>query len=201
MQIIIDVWFVQGMIKVIFDVWLKGWDECNGGNLMLCLDEVDIEFYVVDFYVKLCYIVFSQLMLILVNQLFIVIGFGKFFCNVQFDLVVNFGVVKVDSDGVGYYILWGLMEDVVLIFELLVYFLLYSECIKLIGGKDWVIMYCYVINLIVLIYVLENYSDFFICKLWEGSIECLVVFLDGVGILLWMVLGIDEIGQVIVEIM
>lgn len=131
-------------------------------------------------------------------MLFIVIGFGKFFCNVQFDLVVNLGVVKIDSDGVGYYILWGLIYDVVFIFEFLVYFFFYCECIKVIYGKDCVIMYCYVINLIVFIYVLENNIVLIICKLWEGSIECLVVFLDGVGILLWMVSGIDEIGQVIV---
>lgn len=38
------------MIKVIIDVWLKGWDECNGGNLMLCLDDVDIVLYYDNFY-------------------------------------------------------------------------------------------------------------------------------------------------------
>lgn len=29
--------------------------------------------------------------------------------------------------------------------------------------------------------------------------ECLVVFLEGIFIILWMVLGINEIGEVIVE--
>lgn len=30
-------------------------------------------------------------------------------------------------------------------------------------------------------------------------IECLVVFLDGVGIILWLVFGMNEIGVVMVE--
>ena len=40
-----------------------------------------------------------------------------------------------------------------------------------------------------------------LCKLWEGSTECLVVFPDGVGILPWMVPGTDEIGQATAETM
>lgn len=39
MQNITDSWFVQGMIKATSDAWLKGWDERNGGNLTLRLDE------------------------------------------------------------------------------------------------------------------------------------------------------------------
>ena len=50
-------------------------------------------------------------------------------------------------------------------------------------------------------YVLENNSDLFTRKLWEGSTECLVVFPDGVGILPWMVPGTDEIGQATAEAM
>ncbi|EJP4075053.1 rhamnulose-1-phosphate aldolase, partial [Escherichia coli] len=42
MQTIIHSWFVQGMIKATTDAWLKGWDERNGGNLTLRLDEADI---------------------------------------------------------------------------------------------------------------------------------------------------------------
>ncbi|MDT1838281.1 rhamnulose-1-phosphate aldolase, partial [Acinetobacter baumannii] len=52
MQTIIDAWFVQGMIKATSDAWLKGWDERNGGNLTLRLDEADIEPYAADFHAK-----------------------------------------------------------------------------------------------------------------------------------------------------
>ncbi|HBU0580789.1 TPA: rhamnulose-1-phosphate aldolase [Klebsiella pneumoniae] len=195
MQTIIDAWFVQGMIKATSDAWLKGWDERNGGNLTLRLDEADIEPYAADFHAQPRYIALSQPMPTLANQPFIVTGSGKFFRNVQLDPAANLGVVKVDSDGAGYHILWGLTEDAVPTSELPAHFLSHSERIKLTGGKDRVIMHCHATNLIALTYVLENHSDLFTRKLWEGSTECLVVFPDGVGILPWMVPGTDEIGQ------
>ncbi len=42
MQNITQSRFVQGMIKATTDAWLKGWDERNGGNLTLRLDDADI---------------------------------------------------------------------------------------------------------------------------------------------------------------
>ncbi len=42
MQNITQSWFVQGMIKATTDAWLKGWDERNGGNLTLRLEDADI---------------------------------------------------------------------------------------------------------------------------------------------------------------
>ncbi len=45
MQNITQSWFVQGMIKATTDAWLKGWDERNGGNLTLRLDDADIALY------------------------------------------------------------------------------------------------------------------------------------------------------------
>lgn len=50
---------------------------------------------------------------LLANTPFIVTGSGKFFRNVQLDPAANLGVVKIDSDGAGYHILWGLTHDAV----------------------------------------------------------------------------------------
>lgn len=40
----------RGMIKATSDAWLKGWDERNGGNLTLRLDEADIAPFSADFH-------------------------------------------------------------------------------------------------------------------------------------------------------
>lgn len=61
--------------------------------------------------------------------------------------------MKVDSDGAGYHILWGLTEDAVPTSELPAHFLSHSERIKLTDGKDRVIMHCHATNLIALTYV------------------------------------------------
>ena len=195
MQTITDAWFVQGMIKATSDAWLKGWDERNGGNLTLRLDESDIAPFQAEFYPQPCYIALSQPMPQLANTPFIVTGSGKFFRNVQLCPAANLGVVQVDSDGAGYHILWGLTDDAVPTSELPAHFLSHCERIIATGGKDRVIMHCHATNLIALTYVLENSTALFTRKLWEGSTECLVVFPDGVGILPWMVPGTDEIGQ------
>lgn len=195
MQNITQSWFVQGMIKATTDAWLKGWDERNGGNLTLRLDDADIAPYHDNFHPQPRYIPLSQPMPLLANTPFIVTGSGKFFRNVQLDPAANLGIVKVDSDGAGYHILWGLTNEAVPTSELPAHFLSHCERIKTTNGKDRVIMHCHATNLIALTYVLENDTAVFTRQLWEGSTECLVVFPDGVGILPWMVPGTDEIGQ------
>ncbi|MFE8148505.1 rhamnulose-1-phosphate aldolase [Brenneria goodwinii] len=194
MQNILNAWFVEGMIKATSDAWLKGWDERNGGNITLRLSADDIAPYQADFHQQPRYIALSQPMPDLADTPFIVTGSGKFFRNVQLDPAGNLGVVRVDDNGTGYHILWGLENDAVPTSELASHFQSHSVRMKATGGKDHVIMHCHATNLIALTYVLENDSDIITRKLWEGSTECLVVFPDGVGILPWMVPGTDEIG-------
>ena len=143
MQNITTSWFVQGMIKATSDAWLKGWDERNGGNLTLRLDEADIAPFSADFHEKPRYIALSQPMPLLANTPFIVTGSGKFFRNVQLDPAANLGVVKIDSDGAGYHILWGLTHEAVPTSELPAHFLSHCERIKATNGKDRVIMHCH----------------------------------------------------------
>ncbi|MGB7800464.1 rhamnulose-1-phosphate aldolase [Buttiauxella sp.] len=195
MQNILNAWFVEGMIKATSDAWLKGWDERNGGNITMRLDEADITPFEAEFHAAPRYIALSQPMPELANTPFIVTGSGKFFRNVQLDPAANIGVVKVDNRGTGYHILWGLENEAVPTSELASHFQSHSVRIRTTGGKDRVIMHCHATNLIALTYVLENDTDVITRKLWEGSTECLVVFPDGVGILPWMVPGTDEIGN------
>jgi rhamnulose-1-phosphate aldolase len=130
--------------------------ERNGGNLTLRLDDADLAPFEADFHPKPRYIALSQPMPLLANTAFIVTGSGKFFRNVQLDPTANLGVVKVDSDGAGYHILWGLTNEAVPTSELPAHFLSHCERIKATNGKDRVIMHCHATNLIALTYVLEN---------------------------------------------
>ncbi len=49
MQAILSSWFIQGMIKATSDMWHKGWDERNGGNISLRLLAEEVEPYRRDF--------------------------------------------------------------------------------------------------------------------------------------------------------
>ncbi|MBK5143920.1 rhamnulose-1-phosphate aldolase [Budviciaceae bacterium BWR-B9] len=194
MQHIISSWFVQDMVKATSDMWLKGWDERNGGNISLRLLPEDIAPYQKDFYAEPRYEALSQAMPQLANHYFIVTGSGKFFRNVQLNPAENLVVLQVNGEGTGYGILWGLDKGGLPTSELAAHFQSHIVRMGVSAGKDRVIMHCHATNLIALSYVLELKNEVFTRELWEGSTECLVVFPDGVGIVPWMVPGTDGIG-------
>ncbi|ACS87247.1 rhamnulose-1-phosphate aldolase [Musicola paradisiaca] len=199
MQSILSSWFVQGMVKATGDMWLKGWDERNGGNISLRLTTEDITPYESDFYPQPRHEALSQPMPELANGWFIVTGSGKFFRNVPLDPAENLVLLQVDANGAGYRIFWGLTAGGLPTSELAAHFQSHIVRIGVSGGRDRVIMHCHATNLIALSYVLELTSATFTRELWEGSTECLVVFPDGVGIVPWMVPGTDAIGTATAE--
>ena len=194
MQQIQSSWFVQGMIKATYDMWLKGWDERNGGNVSLRLLESDIISFKNDFYQNPRHVTLTQDVSKLANQYFIVTGSGKFFRNVILDPADTLAVVKIDEQGKGYYIMWGLINGGLPTSELAAHLQSHIVRIEKSQGKDRVIMHCHATNLIALTYVLELDTAVITRLLWEMSTECLVVFPDGVGVVPWMVPGKDEIG-------
>ncbi|UJR63266.1 rhamnulose-1-phosphate aldolase [Dickeya zeae] len=199
MQSTLSSWFVQGMIKATSDMWLKGWDERNGGNISLRLTTNDVTPFESDFYPHPRHETLSQPMPELAGCWFIVTGSGKFFRNVQLDPADNLVLLQVNGDGRGYRIFWGLTNGGLPTSELAAHFQSHIVRMKVSGGRDRVIMHCHATNLIALSYVLELNSATFTRELWEGSTECLVVFPDGIGIVPWMVPGTDAIGDATAE--
>lgn len=195
MQSILSSWFVQGMVKATSDMWLKGWDERNGGNVSLRLLEEEAEPFAADFYAEPRCVELTKPAPELANCWFLVTGSGKFFRNVQLDPADSLALLKVDEKGLSYKIHWGLANGGLPTSELAAHFQSHSVRKAVSGGTDRVIMHCHATNFMALSYVVDLDSARFTRLLWEGSTECLVVFPDGVGILPWMVPGTDEIGQ------
>lgn len=195
MQSILSSWFVQGMVKATSDMWLKGWDERNGGNVSLRLLEEETAPFAGDFYEEPRCVELTKPAPELANCWFLVTGSGKFFRNVQLDPADSLALLKVDEKGLSYKIHWGLTNGGLPTSELAAHFQSHSVRKVVSGGVDRVIMHCHATNFMSLSYVVDLDSARFTRLLWEGSTECLVVFPDGVGILPWMVPGTDEIGQ------
>ncbi len=195
MQSILSSWFVQGMVKATSDMWLKGWDERNGGNISLRLLEEEVSPFTADFVAEPRHIELTQPAPLLANCWFLVTGSGKFFRNVQLDPADSLVLLQVSEDGTSYKIHWGLVNGGVPTSELASHFQSHSVRKQLTHGSDRVIMHCHATNFMALSYVLELDAASFTRQLWEGSTECLVVFPDGVGIVPWMVPGTDGIGE------
>lgn len=194
MQEIQNSWFIKGMIKATNDMWEKGWDERNGGNVSLRLTDEDVAPYHKDFYKEPRHIKTTDPVKELANQYFIVTGSGKFFRNVVIAPQENLALVKINHDGTGYDIVWGLVKGGVPTSEFAAHFQSHITKIQATNGANRVIMHCHATNLISLSYVLELNNASFTRLLWEMSTECLVVFPEGIGIVPWMVPGTDSIG-------
>ncbi|GAB6085034.1 rhamnulose-1-phosphate aldolase [Alkaliphilus crotonatoxidans] len=186
--------FILEMVKVIYDMWLKGWDERNGGNVSVRLKKEDIEKYLEP---KDEEVEEEQLLIEvpeLAGEYFLITGSGKYFRNVILDPKENLGVIKINEKGDAYKLLWGYSKGGRPTSEFPAHLLSHAERVKLTKGKDRVIIHTHATNLIALTYVLELDEAKFTKALWQMSTECLVVFPDGVGLLPWMVPGSEEIG-------
>lgn len=188
------------MIRVTTDMWRKGWDERNGGNVTLRLLESDIAPYKSQLPVKRKQVM-TQYVPELAGQYYLATGSGRFFRNVQIDPEHNIGIFRVAEDGHTLEIIWGFGETGGPTSEIAAHLQSHAVRQALVGDQQRVIMHCHATNVISLSYVLRFDTANLTRALWEGSTECLVVFPDGVGALDWMVPGTDPIGKATAELM
>jgi len=187
-------WFVQGMVKATTDMWLKGWDERNGGNVSLRVSTDDLA------PLGPCLqgertVALGEPLPELEGQFFLVTGSGKFFRNVELDPSSNLGLIEVVARGREVRVLWGYSDGGVPTSELSAHLKSHRTRQAVTNGRDRVVMHCHATNLIALTYVLHPTSAAITRALWEMSTECLVVFPDGIALLPWLVPGTDTIGD------
>jgi len=187
-------WFVRAMVKATSDMWLKGWDERNGGNVSLRIDAEDIKPYRQHF-TAVRELELGETVSELAGQLFLVTGTGKYFRNTALDPEDHLGLIEVASDGKAVHILWGFGGYGVPTSELSAHLNSHRTRQAVTSGRNRVIMHCHATNLIALSYVVDLSSAALTRALWEMSTECLVVFPDGIGVLPWIVPGTPTIGE------
>lgn len=189
-----DSWFIKALVKATTDMWLKGWNERNGGNITLRLLDDDVAPYVPSWSCSRR-LPLGEALPALAGQYFIATGSGMYFRNVQGDPEATLCIFRVGAAGKEIEILWGLRDGGVPTSELSAHLKSHLSRQRLHGAAQRVIMHCHATNLIALTYVLHFDSANVSRALWEGSTECLVVFPEGVGTLGWMVPGTDAIGD------
>jgi len=186
-------WFVRAMVKATTDMWLKGWDERNGGNVSLRVDAEDIKPYRQHF-TQVRELDLGESVAALAGQLFLVTGSGKYFRNTELDPEDHLGLIEISPNGRSARTLWGFGGSGVPTSELSAHLNSHSTRQVVTQGASRVIMHCHATNLIALSYVLDLSSAAFTRALWEMSTECMVVFPEGVGVLPWIVPGTPTIG-------
>lgn len=197
MENILEAPFMRNMRKVAGIMYDKGWDERNGGNISLMLDEAAVAPYL-DLKKPGRMLPMAFDASFLAGRLFLVTGTGKYFMNVPDDPENNLGIIRVAADGHGVEVLWGYADGGAPTSELPAHFMSHIERLQQ-NPDNRVVMHTHATNLLAMTFVEELSDRHFTRILWQMCTECMVVFPDGVGVLPWMVCGGDEIGRATAE--
>ena len=189
--------FLVEMIRTTTNMYNHGWDERNGGNISLLLQESDVAPYV-DTNAVLRTIPTGFDAPSLAGKYFLVTGTGKYFKNVQYDPAANLGLIRIGADGKTAELLWGYSDGGRFTSELPAHLMSHMARLQ-VNPDNRVVMHCHPANLLAMTYVHDLSEREFTRTLWQMCTECIVVFPDGVNVLPWMVCGTNEIGEATAE--
>lgn len=189
--------FMVEMIRTVTNMYDHGWDERNGGNVSLMLDEAEVADYV-DTHQVLRIIPTGFSAPELAGRYFLVTGTGKYFKNVQYDPARNLGLIRIAADGENAELLWGYSDGGRFTSELPAHLMSHVSRLK-VNPANRVVMHCHPANLLAMTYVHTLDEKEFTRTLWQMCTECIVVFPDGVNVLPWMLCGTNEIGEATAE--
>ena len=192
MKNVLNAPFMVEMIRTATNMYAHGWDERNGGNISLLLDEADVKEYL-DLNNVLRTIPTGFEAPALEGKYFLVTGTGKYFKNVQYAPEVNLGLVRLTDKGMKAELLWGYEDGGKFTSEFPAHMM--SHVARLtVDPANRVVMHCHPANLLAMTYVHDLDERAFTRTLWQMCTECIVVFPDGVNVLPWMLCGTNEIG-------
>lgn len=185
-------WMVE-MIRTATNMYDHGWDERNGGNISLLLEEAQVTEYLgPNGCVREIPTGFSCPEL--AGRCFLVTGTGKYFKNVRYAPEVNLGVVRLVDGGKSVQLLWGFADGGRFTSEFPAHMMSHAARLRVDPGNR-VVMHCHPTNLLAMTYVHSLDGREFTRTLWRMGTECAVVFPDGVNVLPWMLCGTNEIGE------
>lgn len=189
--------FLTEMVRTISNMYAHGWDERNGGNISLMLEESQVTDYLnPEAVLRTIPTGFEAPELD--GKYFLVTGTGKYFKNVEADPAANLGVVRLYDGGRGARLLWGYRDGGQFTSEFPAHMMSHATRLK-VDPENRVVMHCHPGNLLAMTYVHSLNEREFTRTLWQMCTECIVVFPDGVNVLPWMLCGTNEIGAATAE--
>ncbi len=185
--------YVIELVRTLTNMYAHGWDERNGGNVSVLLDEAALADYL-DLSKVLRAIPTGFAAPELEGKYFLVTGTGKYFKNVQYDPANNLGIVRLVENGTKAELLWGYTDGGKFTSEFPAHMMSHVARLK-VDPQNRVVMHCHPANLLAMTYVHDLDEVKFTRTLWQMCTECIVVFPDGVNVLPWMLCGTNEIGE------
>jgi rhamnulose-1-phosphate aldolase len=193
MKNILEAPFMVETVRTLTNLYRLGWDERNGGNLSVLLDEAEVSEYL-DTSKVIRDISMTFDASAIAGKIFLVTGTGKYFKNVQYDPAHNLGIIKIAEDGKCAKLLWGYTDGGRPTSELPAHLL--SHITRLaIDPTHRVVMHTHPTNTIAMTLIHDLSERAMTRTLWQMQTESIVVFPEGVAVLPWMACGTNEIGE------
>ena len=185
--------FMTELIRTVTNMYAQGWDERNGGNVSVLLEESALADYL-DL-TKVCRRMPTGFAAPeLEGAYFLVTGTGKYFKNVQYAPERDLGILRLAENGRVAELLWGLADGGNVTSEFPAHMMSHAAR-RRVDPENRVIMHCHPTNLLAMTHVHDLDERAFTRTLWQMCTECLFVFPEGVNVLPWMVCGTKEIGE------
>ena len=190
-DILQETWMIE-MIRTLTNMYNHGWDERNGGNVSMLLDEGQVA-DCLDTGKVIRIIPTGFPVPALAGRYFLVTGTGKYFKNVQYAPEVNLGIVRITAPGDEAELLWGFSDGGQFTSEFAAHMMSHAARLE-VNPDNRIYMHCHPTNLLAMTYVHELDERAFTRTLWQMCTECIVVYPDGVNILPCVVCGPNQLG-------
>ena len=192
MKNILNAPFIEEMKRITANMYRQGWDERNGGNISVMIDEDKLAEYL-DLSKVIRTIPTGFHAEPLIGKYFMVTGTGKYFKNVEVDPETNLGIIRIAEDGETAELMWGYADGGRFTSELPAHLMSHMSRLA-INPDNRVIMHCHPTYTLAMNFVHALDEKELTHSLWQMCTECMVVFPDGIGVLPWMLCGTNEIG-------
>ena len=190
-DILKETWMIE-MIRTLTQMYDHGWDERNGGNVSILLDEEQVA-ACLDTGKVIRTIPTGFPVPALAGKYFLVTGTGKYFKNVQYAPEVNLGLVRITAAGDEAELLWGFADGGQFTSEFPAHMMSHAARLE-VNPANRVYMHCHPTNLLAMTFVHELDERAFTRTLWQMCTECIVVYPDGVNIIPCVVCGTNQLG-------
>ena len=185
--------FLREICETASNMYRLGWDERNGGNISMLLEEADAAEYLdKDRVLRRVPIGFDAKAL--AGRVFIVTGTGKYFKNIEKQPEKDLGVIRVSADGSEAELLWGFADGGSFTSELPAHLMTHISRLAA-DPLHRVVTHCHPTHTVAMTRVHPLDERSFTRTLWQMCTECVIVFPEGVGVLPWMVCGTTAIGE------
>ena len=175
--------FVVELGETTDNMYRLGWNERNGGNISILLRDEEVAPYLEGNDPVLRDLPLAVAFPEFAGRYFLVTGTGKYFKNVSKHPEVNLGLVRISEDGAVAHLLWGYSQGGGFTSEIIMH--LGAHRARL--AKDpaqRVVMHAHPANTVSMTHVHSWDEREFTRTIFGTCTECIVIFPDGIGLLL-----------------